>query len=87
MICLGDDKAPKREVLDGLDIFRVPVTNRRGGKFAYAYQYSAFIVISSIILAMRSLKRRYEMVYVHNMPDILVLSSLVPKALGGKGNP
>jgi len=84
LICLGDEKAPRREVLKDLDIFRVPVTNRRGGKFAYAYQYSAFILISAIILAMRSLKRRYEMVYVHNMPDILVLSSLVPKALGAK---
>jgi len=32
----------------------------------------------------RSLRRRYDLVYVHNMPDILVLSSLVPKALGAK---
>ena len=84
LICVGDEKAPRREILDGLDIFRVPVTNRRGGKIAYAYQYSAFILLSSIILAMRSLRRRYEMVYVHNMPDILVLSALVPKALGAK---
>ena len=84
LICLGDDKAPTREILDGLDILRVPVTNRRGGKLAYAYQYSAFLLVSSIILAMRSLRRRYEMVYVHNMPDILVLSALVPKALGAK---
>ena len=29
-------------------------------------------------------RRRYDLVYVHNMPDILVLSSLVPKALGAK---
>ena len=84
LICLGDEKAPKREAFNGIDIFRVPITNRRGGKFSYAYQYSTFILISSIILAMRSLKRRYDMVYVHNMPDILVLSSLVPKALGAK---
>jgi glycosyltransferase involved in cell wall biosynthesis len=84
LICLGDEKAPKRETKDGLDIFRIPVTNRRGGKLSYAYQYSAFILVSGVILAMRSLRRRYEMIYVHNMPDILVLTALVPKMLGAK---
>ena len=84
LICLGDEKAPKREASDGLDIFRVPITHRRGDKLSYAYNYSAFILISGSILALRSLKRRYDLVYVHNMPDVLVLSSLVPKALGAK---
>ncbi|MGA3322960.1 MAG: glycosyltransferase family 4 protein [Terriglobia bacterium] len=84
LICLGDGKAPKREALNGIDVLRIPMTKSRGGKFTYAFQYSTFILISSIILAMRSLKRRYDMVYVHNMPDILILSSLVPKALGAK---
>ncbi len=84
LICLGDEKAPKREALGGLDIFRVPITHRRGGKLLYAYNYCAFILISGSILALRSLRRRYDLVYVHNMPDILVLSSLVPRALGAK---
>jgi glycosyltransferase involved in cell wall biosynthesis len=84
LICLGDEKAARREAIDGLDIFRVPIAHRRGGKLAYAYQYSAFILVSATILALRALKRRYDLVYVHNMPDILVASSLVPKALGAK---
>lgn len=84
LICLGDEKAPKRESLGQLDVYRVPITHRRGGKLSYAYQYSAFLVISTVILAIRFLKRRYDLVYVHNMPDILVMSALVPKALGAK---
>ncbi len=85
LICLaGDEKAPKREVLNGIDVLRVPITHRRGGKLAYAYEYSAFILISSAIFALRSLTRGYDLVYVHNMPDILVLSALIPKALGAK---
>ena len=83
-ICLGDETAPRRESSNGLDIIRLPIKHRRGGKLAYAYQYSAFIVACACILALRSLKRRYNLVYVHNMPDILVLCSLVPKALGAK---
>ncbi len=84
LICLQDEKTQKRETLSGLDIVRVPITHRRGGALAYGYTYSAFILVSASILAIRSLRRRYDVVYVHNMPDILVLSALVPKALGAK---
>ncbi len=84
LICPQDEKTQKRETLSGLDIVRVPITHRRGGALAYGYTYSAFILVSASILAIRSLRRRYDVVYVHNMPDILVLSALVPKALGAK---
>ena len=53
-------------------------------RLSYAVQYSIFILMSASILAWRSLKRRYDLIYVHNMPDILVFSALVPKALGAK---
>ncbi len=84
LICLAGGNAPRRETLDGINIFRVPLAHQRGGVLGYAYQYGAFISISSVIFALRSLVRRYDLVYVHNMPDILVLSSLIPKALGAK---
>lgn len=84
LICLRDEKARKREVLNGVDVRRVAVEQRRAGKFAYVYQYSAFILISAAILAMRTLRRRYDLVYVHNMPDILVVSALIPKLFGAK---
>jgi glycosyltransferase involved in cell wall biosynthesis len=84
LICEADQKLPKRENQGGLEIFRVPVTHHRGGKLSYAHQYSAFILMSASILAWRSLRRKYDLIYIHNMPDILVLSALLPKALGAK---
>jgi glycosyltransferase involved in cell wall biosynthesis len=84
LICEGDNTLPKREGLGALEIIRIPVTHHRGSKFSYAYQYAAFIIMSASILAWRSLRRRYDLIYVHNMPDILVLSALLPKALGAK---
>jgi glycosyltransferase involved in cell wall biosynthesis len=84
LVCLGSDDAPRNENLDGVRVLRVPLKNCRGGKFAYAFQYAAFILISSFILALRSLSRHYDLVYVHNMPDILVVSALIPAALGAK---
>ncbi len=84
LICLGNDGAPKREVLNGVNVLRLPIKHDRRGIFAYAYRYAAFILTSSMIFAWRTLGHRYDLVYVHNMPDILVLSSLIPKALGAK---
>ncbi len=84
LVCLGDEKAPRHEVAGSVDVLRVPIKNRRGGKLAYAYQYSAFILVSSLIFAWRTLTRGYDLVYVNNMPDILVVSALVPKAFGAK---
>ena len=84
LICVGHGNEARREILNGVNVLRIPFNHPRRGKFEYAFRYSAFILISSVIFAVRSLARRYDLVYVHNMPDILVLSSLVPKALGAK---
>ena len=85
LICLREGKEDaKREVFNGVDIRRVPVNKRRGGVMGYLYQYSAFLLMSSWIIAVRSLSRRYDLVYVNNMPDFLVLSGLFPKLFGAK---
>jgi glycosyltransferase involved in cell wall biosynthesis len=84
VICHAEGALPGREDLGQLKIFRIPVRHNRGGKLSYVYQYSAFIFVSAMILAWRSVRRRYDLVHVHNMPDILVLSALFPKLLGAK---
>jgi len=84
LICLRGEGSPAREVQGNVEVFRIPLKRRRGGMLAYLYQYAAFIFISSLVFAWRSLTRRYDLIHVHNMPDILVLSALVPKMLGAK---
>lgn len=85
LICLAsDDKESRREVSNGIDIVRIPIRRSRGSIFTYVLEYSAFLLTSAATLALRTLTRGYDLVYVHNMPDILVLSALVPKAFGAK---
>jgi glycosyltransferase involved in cell wall biosynthesis len=85
LVCLQDSrKEPRRETINGVRIFRVPLKRDRGGKMSYVRQYSAFILASFAYLAFRSVTRRYDFVHVHNMPDVLVFSSIVPKAFGAK---
>jgi glycosyltransferase involved in cell wall biosynthesis len=82
LVCLGNGGLSRNET--GLNLYRIPIANRRGGKASYVLRYAAFILFSALILAFRSLKQRYDLVYVHNMPDILVASALIPRALGAK---
>jgi glycosyltransferase involved in cell wall biosynthesis len=85
LICLRQSSdEPTRETFNGVDILRLPITRRRGGLVAYLYQYSAFVMCTFWIMALRSLTRRFALVHVHNMPDVLVWSALVPKVRGAK---
>ncbi len=85
VFCLkGGKDEPARETFKGVRIWRLSLKRRRGGRFAYLFQYSAFVLSSFFFLAFRSLRGRFALVHVHNMPDVLVFSALVPKALGAK---
>jgi glycosyltransferase involved in cell wall biosynthesis len=84
LICLGSKNEVKGQAPHGVKVFRVPLKHPRRGKFEYAFRYGVFILISSLMFAVRSLGRRYDLVYVHNMPDILVASALIPKMFGSK---
>jgi glycosyltransferase involved in cell wall biosynthesis len=72
------------ESLNGVNILRVPLKRWRGGKLGYLFQYGVFIFASFLVLACRSLTRRYSLIHVHNMPDVLVFAALVPRVLGAK---
>ncbi|HSZ79039.1 MAG TPA: glycosyltransferase family 4 protein [Chthoniobacterales bacterium] len=85
VICLKEkDEETQRETFHGVHITRLPLRRRRGGKLSYMLRYGAFILLAGAILAGRTLKRRYDLVHVHNMPDILVFSALAPKLFGAE---
>jgi glycosyltransferase involved in cell wall biosynthesis len=84
-LCLqGGPEQPMRETANDLNIFRVPLKRRRGGKPVYFFQYGVFLAAAFFFLAWRTLRRRYDLVHVHNMPDVLVFAALVPKLLGAQ---
>ena len=84
VVCLRQAGEARRERVNGVEVLRVRLERRRGGVLGYVRQYSAFIAACAAILAVRSLRRRYALVYVNNMPDVLVSSALLPKLLGAK---
>lgn len=85
VICIkGKPSDATRECVDGVNVLRLPIYHKRGGKLAYFFQYGSFLTLSFLILALRTATRRYRLIHVHNMPDILVFSAVVPKLFGAK---
>ena len=85
VICLRKNSSePWHEVINGVNVFHAPLKRRRAGKVVYMAQYGWFLFCSFLFLTLRRFKKRYKLVHVHNMPDFLVFSALVPKLLGAK---
>jgi glycosyltransferase involved in cell wall biosynthesis len=85
LICLRQNEAEaSSEFIHGVHVRRMPLSRRRQGKFTYLQQYSMFLGWCAAALAWRSLRKRYDLVHVHNMPDFLVLSALAPKLRGAR---
>ena len=85
LICLREHPAePMQETINGVHVRRVPLRRRRASKATYVVQYSWFLLLSLTVLARRSLRVRYHLVHVHNMPDFLVFSALAPRLRGAR---
>jgi glycosyltransferase involved in cell wall biosynthesis len=75
-----------REINDGtpLRIRLLRMRKRQTGLFRYAFEYSAFFWWAFALLSILHARRRYDVVYVHNMPNFLVFAGLFPKIGGAK---
>jgi glycosyltransferase involved in cell wall biosynthesis len=71
--------------LRGVDVYKIqrrPVNERR--QRDYLLRLLLFMVKSAWHLGIRFLRRRYELVHVHSVPDFEVFAGLLPKLGGAK---
>ena len=86
VIALSDGReSPAFEVVDGVNVHRIQRRLRNEkNKFAYLYRLLKFCAKSSVFLSRLHLKRRYDLIHVHNVPDFLVFSAWLPRLTGAK---
>src|SRR5437899_2700889 len=84
VLCARDEGEPKRERVGAVAIRRLPARRRRGTKFRYAFEYASFGALAwGAIVAMHA-RRRYDLVYVFSVPNILVRAAAFPKLRGAR---
>ena len=68
--------------VNGVHIHNLPISKIRGNKLRYIYEFVVFTILSTVKVALMNLRKRFQVVHIHNMPDILVLAGLIPKLTG-----
>jgi glycosyltransferase involved in cell wall biosynthesis len=57
---------------------------KQTGLARYAFEYGAFFSWAFALTSLLHARRRYDVIYVHNMPNFLVFAGLLPKMGGAK---
>jgi glycosyltransferase involved in cell wall biosynthesis len=60
------------------------IRQRRAAVTRYVFEYGLFFAWSMALVSIFHMRRRYDVIYVHNMPNFLVFAGLVPKIGGAK---
>jgi glycosyltransferase involved in cell wall biosynthesis len=87
VLCARDpyDRPDDDAASPGIEVSRLPVWRRRGrGPVLQMLEYLAFLFLATFHAAFRHLRHRYRTVQVHNLPDFLVFSALIPKLTGAR---
>jgi len=76
---------PAREVVEGADVYRLPLGHARGTGFVrLACEYGAFTALAALKVPWLAARRRYAVVQVHTPPDFLIVAGLAAKPFGAE---
>lgn len=82
VICPRMTDEPVSETHSGVRIRRLPMQTLKSNLIVQFIGYVVFLVAAGMVLTTRHLVGRYDTVQVHNLPDFLVFSAVVPKLTG-----
>jgi len=84
-IGLEEGSGNPKESENGVSITRMRLRKYQGRNPAkYILSYVCFFIVATAIMMKRHLRERYDVIYVHTMPDFLVFASLPAKLLGAR---
>ena len=76
---------PAQERVDGIDVYRLPIRRHKGsGLFIQLIEYLSFFFGAFFRVTKLHLRKHYQVVQAHNLPDFLVFAALIPKIMGAK---
>lgn len=84
VIALRRPGQSRREAIRGVQVYRVQARYRGSSLLRYIGEYVRFFSLCALMSAALVVSKRYKVVHVHNMPDALVFSAVIPKLFGSK---
>ena len=83
--CLREKGYAKREVVNGVSIYRLPLSKYRGAStIKYMLSYILFFIMAFFAVSIFYIRRRYNIVHSHTLPDFIIFTGIIPKLCGAK---
>ncbi len=85
VLCSRAPGEPRVETRKGVRAYRLPVSRLLAPPLPLQLlHWLYFTLLAGVVATWLHLRRRYDVVHVHNMPDFVVFAALGPKLLGAK---
>jgi glycosyltransferase involved in cell wall biosynthesis len=85
VIALSRAEQTADDVIGGVNVFRVQGrTHDEKGPFTYLVRVLSFFVRAMWCLMRKQLKKKYDLVHVHSVPDFMVFTAWFPRLQGAK---
>jgi glycosyltransferase involved in cell wall biosynthesis len=85
VISLRRPGEPEHEVVEGADVWRLPVTHDRTASAPrMALEYLHFAALATARLARLDRARRFDVIHISNPPDVLVVAGVLPRLRGAR---
>ena len=84
VICLYERDYSFVETHDPLRVYSIPAHHTDGSQMRIALEYFYAFALFFIRLSVLHIKNRYQVIHVHNMPDLLIFAALIPKIMGAR---
>jgi glycosyltransferase involved in cell wall biosynthesis len=81
-------RMPQQSFIASQNLVRIIRIQKRSGteksKFSYLLKLVLFLLKATVLLPILQIRKRYDIVHVHNIPDFLVFAALIPKLTGSR---
>jgi len=85
VIALRRPHQSAEEVIRGVRVFRIQTRKiNEKGRLSYVFRLFLFFFRSAALLSWRHLRKPYQLIHVHSVPDFEVFAALLPKLTGCK---
>ena len=84
VICQHVSGSKVEDTINGIHVYRLPITLAREGAIHYVTGYLHFFFSVAFKLTALHLQHRYSLIQVNTMPDFLVFATLIPRLLGAR---
>ena len=84
-LSLKQSSKPFKRNIQNVKVLNLPVHKYQGdNKAAYIISHLYFFLITLFVITWKTIRKPYDVIHVHNMPDFLVFSAIIARLRGTK---